>query len=76
LGGLQGKDRELLQECIIGSGDALYFPSYWHHATVNIGESVSIWEFGELGFRVAGCGVLTRQTDMRGTEIGTRLSLL
>ncbi|KAK9810390.1 hypothetical protein WJX72_009893 [[Myrmecia] bisecta] len=43
--GLQGQDRDLLLDCTIGPGEALYFPSMWWHAVVNIGESVFLSTF-------------------------------
>lgn len=29
-----------MQECVCGRGDVIYIPSHWHHATLNIGETV------------------------------------
>mmetsp|Transcript_20702 Transcript_20702/g.53029 ORF Transcript_20702/g.53029 Transcript_20702/m.53029 type:complete len:345 (-) Transcript_20702:101-1135(-) len=42
---LGGSDLALLEDCVIGPGEALYFPSMWWHATVNIGEGVFMSSF-------------------------------
>mmetsp|Transcript_18247 Transcript_18247/g.43645 ORF Transcript_18247/g.43645 Transcript_18247/m.43645 type:complete len:289 (-) Transcript_18247:144-1010(-) len=42
---LRGDDRRLLEDCVIEPGEALYFPSMWWHATVNVGESVFVSSF-------------------------------
>jgi len=31
-----------LWRCILGPGDVIYFPDYWWHGTLNIGDSVSV----------------------------------
>ncbi|KAK7198285.1 Cupin superfamily protein [Novymonas esmeraldas] len=33
-------EQQTLQECVCGRGDVLYIPSHWHHATLNVGETV------------------------------------
>lgn len=38
------EERELL-ECVCAPGDLLYIPSFWHHATLNIGETVFMATF-------------------------------
>lgn len=41
----QGPERELLQDCVLRPGEALYFPSHWWHATINVGETVFMSSF-------------------------------
>jgi mannose-6-phosphate isomerase class I len=42
---LRGRERALLEECDIGPGEVLYFPSGWWHAVVNVGETVFVSSF-------------------------------
>ena len=42
-------ERDALQTCVIGPGEALYFPSMWWHMTLNVGETVSVSAFNHGG---------------------------
>lgn len=42
---LPASQRSQLLECTIGPGDLLYFPSFWWHAIVNVGETVFLSSF-------------------------------
>ena len=42
---MQATQRQHLYDCVIRSGEALYFPSHWWHSTVNIGEAVFMSTF-------------------------------
>eukprot|EP01026_Neomeris_dumetosa_P078475 TRINITY_DN84912_c0_g1_i2.p3 TRINITY_DN84912_c0_g1~~TRINITY_DN84912_c0_g1_i2.p3 ORF type:complete len:135 (-),score=6.29 TRINITY_DN84912_c0_g1_i2:167-571(-) len=43
---LSAQEKAMMQDCIIGPGELLYFPSEWWHATINLGETVFVSSFG------------------------------
>lgn len=49
-------------DCTIGPGEALYFPSRWWHATLNIDEAVFVSSF--VSYNTARAGVAPRRAAM------------
>jgi hypothetical protein len=42
---LDAKDQAAILDCVCDPGDMIYIPSFWHHATLNLGETVFMSTF-------------------------------